>query len=54
MKKDPHNPGQRLSMGYGFVQFYSKNATEKALKNLQLSTLDGKNIELKRSERAGR
>lgn len=53
MKKDPHNPGKKLSMGYGFVQFYMKSTTDKALKNLQMSNLDGKQIELKRSERAG-
>jgi multiple RNA-binding domain-containing protein 1 len=46
-KKDPKNPGQFLSMGYGFVQFLSKKATVTALKELQNSTLDGHNIELK-------
>lgn len=46
-KKDPKNPGQYLSMGYGFVQFLSKKATVTALKELQNSTLDGHVIELK-------
>ncbi|XP_046463515.1 probable RNA-binding protein 19 isoform X3 [Daphnia pulex] len=50
-KKDPKNPGQFLSMGYGFVQFLSKKATVTALKELQNSTLDGHTIELKRSNR---
>ncbi|XP_053609018.1 probable RNA-binding protein 19 [Plodia interpunctella] len=51
-KKDPKNPGQLLSMGYGFVQFYRKQAANEALKSLQSSTLEGKTLELKRSERA--
>ncbi|XP_057365562.1 probable RNA-binding protein 19 [Daphnia carinata] len=51
-KKDPKNPGQYLSMGYGFVQFLSKKSTVTALKEMQNSTLDGHAIELKRSSRA--
>nr|CAH0113144.1 unnamed protein product [Daphnia galeata] len=50
-KKDPKNPGQFLSMGYGFIQFLSKKATVTALKELQNSTLDDHTIELKRSNR---
>ncbi|XP_014367177.2 probable RNA-binding protein 19 [Papilio machaon] len=50
-KKDPKNPGEFLSMGYGFVQFYRKTQANEALKTLQSSTLDGKTLELKRSER---
>ncbi|CAK1580385.1 unnamed protein product [Parnassius mnemosyne] len=50
-KKDPKNPGQFLSMGYGFVQFYRKQQATEALKSLQSSNLDGKTLELKRSER---
>ncbi|KAJ8722161.1 hypothetical protein PYW08_004563 [Mythimna loreyi] len=50
-KKDPKNPGQLLSMGYGFVQYYKKEHANEALKNLQVTTLDGKSLELKRSER---
>jgi RNA recognition motif-containing protein len=46
-KKDPKNPGQFLSMGYGFIQFLSKKATVTALKELQNSTLDDHTIELK-------
>ncbi|KAL1517600.1 hypothetical protein ABEB36_001341 [Hypothenemus hampei] len=52
MKKDPNNPGAKLSMGYGFVQFYLKKSADEALKTLQQSVLDGKSLELKRSERA--
>lgn len=46
-KKDPKNPGQFLSMGYGFVQFWTKKATLTALKELQNSSLDNHNVELK-------
>ncbi|XP_025831297.1 probable RNA-binding protein 19 [Agrilus planipennis] len=51
VKKDKNNPKNRLSMGYGFVQFYHKTSCNKALKTLQASVLDGKTLELKRSER---
>lgn len=46
-------PGQneRVSMGYGFIQFKKKITLEKALKTLQLSELEGNKIELKRSHR---
>ncbi|XP_044765331.1 probable RNA-binding protein 19 [Coccinella septempunctata] len=50
-KKDTKNPGATLSMGYGFVRFKTKAATDKALKTMQQSVLDGKSLELKRSER---
>lgn len=51
MKKDPRNTGKRLSMGYAFVRFQYKAGADKALKTLQQSCLDGKSIEIKRSER---
>lgn len=51
MKKDPQNPGKKLSMGYGFVRYQYKADANKALKTLQQSTLEGKSLELKRSER---
>jgi RNA recognition motif-containing protein len=38
-------------MGYGFVRFLYKSSADKALKTLQQSVLDGKSLELKRSER---
>ncbi|KOC62529.1 putative RNA-binding protein 19 [Habropoda laboriosa] len=50
-KKDPKNPGAILSMGYGFVRYKRKADTDRALKVLQMTVLDGKSIELKRSER---
>ncbi|GBP69327.1 Probable RNA-binding protein 19 [Eumeta japonica] len=50
-KKDPKHPGQFLSMGYGFIQYYSKSHTNEALKSLQYSILDDKTLELKRSEK---
>ncbi|XP_064648484.1 probable RNA-binding protein 19 [Lineus longissimus] len=50
-KKDMKNPGQMLSMGYGFVQFRTHAAASKALKELQHSELDGHTLELKVSNR---
>lgn len=38
-------------MGYGFVRFQYKAGANKALKDLQQSTLEEKSLELKRSER---
>lgn len=51
MKKDPTNPTQRTSLGYGFIQFKTQKSFETALKTLQLSTIEGNTIELKRSDR---
>ncbi|XP_069705771.1 probable RNA-binding protein 19 [Periplaneta americana] len=53
-KKDPKNPGQLLSMGYGFIQFKRKASADKALKTLQQSVLNGHSIELKRSNRTSK
>ncbi|KAL5233247.1 hypothetical protein ACI65C_000657 [Semiaphis heraclei] len=50
-KKDPNHPGQLLSMGYGFIQFYRQKSVNEALKTKQLSMLDDHSIELKRSNR---
>ncbi|XP_011866993.1 PREDICTED: probable RNA-binding protein 19 [Vollenhovia emeryi] len=50
-KKNPENPAEKLSMGYGFIRFKRKLDADRALKTLQMSVLDGKSIELKRSER---
>lgn len=50
-KKDPKNPGSKLSMGYGFVRYKWKADADRALKTLQMTVLDGKTLELKRSER---
>ncbi|XP_043270528.1 probable RNA-binding protein 19 [Venturia canescens] len=51
MKKDPNNPGQKLSMGYGFVRYKYKMDADRALKELQMTVLEDKTLELKRSER---
>lgn len=40
-----------LSMGYGFVRFYTKESADNALKTLQYSELNEKSLEIKRSER---
>nr|XP_003699323.1 PREDICTED: probable RNA-binding protein 19 [Megachile rotundata] len=50
-KKDVKNPGGKLSMGYGFVRYKRKADADRALKVLQMTVLDGKTLELKRSER---
>ncbi|XP_068422376.1 probable RNA-binding protein 19 [Clinocottus analis] len=51
-KKD--KTGKRLSMGYGFVQYQSADAAQKALRKLQHCTVDDHQLELKISERATR
>lgn len=51
-KKDLKNPGQRLSMGFGFVQFRRRADAQRALKELQRSQLDGHALELRLSTRA--
>ncbi|KAL1451949.1 hypothetical protein WDU94_006274, partial [Cyamophila willieti] len=50
-KKDPKNPGEYLSMGYGFVQYYTQQSASRALKELQNSSLDEHQVELKRSNK---
>ncbi|XP_077267436.1 putative RNA-binding protein 19 [Temnothorax americanus] len=50
-KKDPENAAKKLSMGYGFIRYKRKLDADRALKTLQMSVLDGKSLELKRSER---
>ncbi|XP_074640760.1 putative RNA-binding protein 19 [Tubulanus polymorphus] len=51
-KKDMKNPGQFLSMGYGFVTFTRKDDAQKALKELQRTKIDDFTVELKLSQRA--
>ncbi|TMS03993.1 putative RNA-binding protein 19 [Larimichthys crocea] len=51
-KKD--KTGKLLSMGYGFVQFQTAEAAQKALRQLQHCTVDDHQLELKISERATR
>lgn len=51
-KKD--KKGQLLSMGYGFVQYQTAEAAQKALRQLQHCSVDDHQLELKISERATR
>lgn len=51
MKKDPENPNNRISLGYGFIQFKLHKDTEKALKTMQITSIEGNSVELKRSDR---
>ncbi|XP_077572018.1 putative RNA-binding protein 19 [Stigmatopora nigra] len=51
-KKD--KKGKMLSMGYGFVQYQTAEAAQKALRQLQRCSVDGHSLELKISERATR
>ena len=50
-KKDPQNPKEGISLGYGFIQFKKNESAEKALKTMQFKEIEGKQIELKRSDR---
>ncbi|XP_030380932.1 probable RNA-binding protein 19 [Scaptodrosophila lebanonensis] len=50
-RKDPQNPRQFNSLGYGFIQFKKAHVAEHALKDLQLTKIDGNQVELKRSDR---
>lgn len=51
IKKDPDNPQNKISLGYGFIQFKKKNSAEKALKTMSITNIDGNSVELKRSDR---
>lgn len=51
MKKDPDNPQNRISLGYGFIQFKRKAVAERALSTMQFTTIEGNKVELKRSDR---
>ncbi|XP_037726469.1 probable RNA-binding protein 19 [Drosophila subpulchrella] len=50
-RRDPENPRNFNSLGYGFIQFKKSSVAEHALKNLQLTHIDGNPVELKRSDR---
>ncbi|KAM7347621.1 putative RNA-binding protein 19 [Cochliomyia hominivorax] len=50
-RKDPTNPKSFSSLGYGFIQFKKSSTAEYALKNMQFTTIDGNQVELKRSDR---
>ncbi|XP_017870342.1 PREDICTED: probable RNA-binding protein 19 [Drosophila arizonae] len=50
-RKDPQNPKQLNSLGYGFIQFKRAAVAAQALKDMQLTKIDGNLVELKRSDR---
>ncbi|XP_034489664.1 probable RNA-binding protein 19 [Drosophila innubila] len=50
-RKDAQNPRQLNSLGYGFIQFKKAEVASKALKDMQLTQIDGNLVELKRSDR---
>uniref|UniRef100_A0A915ARL0 RRM domain-containing protein n=1 Tax=Parascaris univalens TaxID=6257 RepID=A0A915ARL0_PARUN len=50
-KRDPSNPAKSLSMGFGFLKFYSVEDAQRALKEMQGVLLDGHCLELKLSHR---
>lgn len=50
-KPDSQHPGQKLSMGFGFVEFRTKGQAEVAIKSLQNHVLDNHALELKISSR---
>ena len=50
-KPDPKRPGERLSMGYGFVGFKTRQEAQKALGGLEGFEIDGKALEVKFAQR---
>ena len=50
-KPDPKRPGEKLSMGYGFVGFTTKDAAKKGLKALEGFEVDGKVLEPRFAQR---
>ncbi|KAK9494875.1 hypothetical protein V1508DRAFT_411269 [Lipomyces doorenjongii] len=51
MKKDPKHEGQWLSMGFGFVEFKTKESAEVARKAMIGFVLDGHSLQIKLSTR---
>ncbi|KAK9373268.1 uncharacterized protein V1513DRAFT_449530 [Lipomyces chichibuensis] len=51
MKKDPKHEGQWLSMGFGFVEFRTKESAELARKAMTDFVLDGHSLQIKLSTR---
>jgi multiple RNA-binding domain-containing protein 1 len=47
MKPDPHHPGAKLSMGYGFVGFKDVDEAKKAMLSLNGFVLDGHALHVK-------
>ncbi|KAH8420426.1 hypothetical protein KR009_010309 [Drosophila setifemur] len=50
-RRDAEDPKKFSSLGYGFIQFKKASVAEHALKNLQLTHIEGNPVELKRSDR---
>ncbi|TYJ55742.1 multiple RNA-binding domain-containing protein 1 [Cryptococcus floricola] len=50
-KPDPKRPGERLSMGYGFVGFKTRDEANKAMSGLEGFEIDGKLLEVKFAQR---
>ena len=50
-KKSPKDPKERVSLGYGFIQFKARASAEKALKTMQFTQIDNNQVELKKSDR---
>ncbi|RCN52420.1 putative bacteriochlorophyll 4-vinyl reductase [Ancylostoma caninum] len=50
-KLNPADPGKSLSMGFGFVQFYTQEEAKRAIKEMQGELLNGHCLELKISNR---
>ncbi|BEI87118.1 hypothetical protein CcaverHIS002_0704640 [Cutaneotrichosporon cavernicola] len=50
-KPDPKRPGERLSMGYGFVGFKTKKEAQQALAGLHGFEVDGHTLEAKFAQR---
>lgn len=51
MKPDPKRPGEKLSMGYGFVGFKTRQEAQRALGGLEGFEIDGKSLEAKFAQR---
>lgn len=52
-KPDPKKPGSTLSMGFGFVEFKTKEDANTAIKTMDGYVLDGHKLQLKLSNRQG-
>ena len=50
-KPDPKRPGERLSLGYGFVGFKTRESANKAMGGLEGFEVDGKALEVKFAQR---
>lgn len=50
-KQDPKKPGQTLSMGFGFVEFRSKEQAQTALQTMDGFVLEGHTLSVKASHR---